>query len=176
MFFFRKTRKWRKLYSEFRGDDGDLYSSNKPILFLSFLFLESDLLFEVGILDDLVQSRGNLRVQHFKILEFLAHNWSRWLQFIHWINHLHLFHLHYMASEGKWEQVVNWLLNLIFQHKNDDGEESIKLKFRYLLSLLSNNRTLWNIHRNQGANGRRSSCKCRTSNGCWSYLGLGAKS
>ena len=42
--------------------EGDLSPSQEPILFLGFLLLEADLLFELGILDDLVQSRGNLRV------------------------------------------------------------------------------------------------------------------
>ena len=37
-------------------------------------------------------------------------------------------------------------------------KEFVKLKFRYLLSLLPNNRTLWNIHR------RVPSCKCRQWN------------
>ena len=32
----------------------DLSSSKKPIPFLSFLFLKTNLLFEVGLLDDLV--------------------------------------------------------------------------------------------------------------------------
>ena len=44
----------------------DLSSSEKPVLLLSFLFLRTDLLLEVGILDDLVQSRSNRHVQHFK--------------------------------------------------------------------------------------------------------------
>ena len=45
----------------------DLSSAKEPILFLSFLFLETDLLLEVGILNDLAQSRSNPCVQHFKI-------------------------------------------------------------------------------------------------------------
>ena len=53
---------------------GDLSSSQKPILFLGFLFLETDLLLEVGVLDDLLQSRSDLRVQHFEIRERLARN------------------------------------------------------------------------------------------------------
>ena len=36
--------------------------SQKPVLFLGFLFFETDLLLEVRNLDDLVQSRGNLRI------------------------------------------------------------------------------------------------------------------
>ena len=41
----------------------DLSSTKEPILFVSFLFLETDLFLEVGILDDLVQSRSNSRIQ-----------------------------------------------------------------------------------------------------------------
>ena len=53
---------------------GDLSSSKKPILFLDFLFLKTDLLLEVRIWDDLVQSRGNSRVQHLEIREILTCN------------------------------------------------------------------------------------------------------
>ena len=35
--------------------------------FWDFLLLEADLLFEVGIPGDIVQSRGSLRVQHLKV-------------------------------------------------------------------------------------------------------------
>ena len=47
-----------------------LSPSQEPVLFLGFQLLEADLLLELGLLDDLVQSRGNLRVQHniWKIL------------------------------------------------------------------------------------------------------------
>ena len=51
----------------------------EPILLLSFLFLQTDLFIEVGILDDLVQRRCNSRVQHLKIQEMSTTlNWSRW--------------------------------------------------------------------------------------------------
>ena len=53
----------------FVDHEGDLSSSQKPVLFLGFLLLKTDLLLELGILDDLVQSRGNLRVQRLKFLE-----------------------------------------------------------------------------------------------------------
>ena len=49
----------------------DLSSAKEPIFFLSFLFLQTDLLLEVGILEDLVQSRHNPRVQHLKIREMI---------------------------------------------------------------------------------------------------------
>ena len=47
----------------------DLSSAKEPIFFLGFLFLETDFLFALGILDDLVQSRRNPRIQHLKIRE-----------------------------------------------------------------------------------------------------------
>ena len=54
--------------------EGHLSSSWKPVLFLGFLFLEADLLLELGILHDLVQSRGNLRVQHLEVWKILSIN------------------------------------------------------------------------------------------------------
>ena len=54
--------------------EGDLSSSWKPVLLLGFLFLEADLLLELGILDDLVQSRSNLRVQHLEVWKILYTN------------------------------------------------------------------------------------------------------
>ena len=59
--------------------------------------------------------------------------------------------IHNIASEGKSEQVVTKLSESYLPiHENDDGaREFIKWKFRYLLSLLSNHRTLWNIHKNE---------------------------
>ena len=47
----------------------DLSSAKEPIFFLSFLFLQTDFLLEVRILDDLVQSRRNPRIQHLKFRE-----------------------------------------------------------------------------------------------------------
>ena len=51
--------------------EGHLSSSWKPVLLLGFLLLEADLLIELGILDDLVQSRGNLHVQHLEVWKIL---------------------------------------------------------------------------------------------------------
>ena len=47
----------------------DLPSAKEPVLFLGFLFLQTDLFLAVGILDDLVQSGRNSRIQHLKIWE-----------------------------------------------------------------------------------------------------------
>ena len=52
----------------------DLTSTKETVLFLGFLFLETDLFLQVGILDDPVQSRSNPPVHHFKIREILTHN------------------------------------------------------------------------------------------------------
>ena len=94
----------------------------------------------------------------FTTREICARNWSRWLQFIHWIGHLPPLCSITFASEGKSEQAVTCLLNLIFQHKKIMWNmEFVELAFRCLLSLLPNHRTLWNIHKNTGAHGRRPS-------------------
>ena len=45
----------------------DPSSAKVSILFLSFLFLQTDRFLEVGILDDLVQSERNPRIQHLKV-------------------------------------------------------------------------------------------------------------
>ena len=47
----------------------DLSSAKEPIFFLSSPFLQTDIFLEAGILNDLVQSRRNPRVQHLKIRE-----------------------------------------------------------------------------------------------------------
>ena len=50
----------------------DLSSRKKPILFLGFLFLQTDLLLEAGILEDPVQSRRDPRVEHLESHEITA--------------------------------------------------------------------------------------------------------
>ena len=54
--------------------EGNLSSSKKPVLFLGFLFLETDLLLDLGILDDLVQSRSNLRVKYLSVWKMFSKN------------------------------------------------------------------------------------------------------
>ena len=94
----------------------------KPILFLSFLFLKTDLLLEVGMLHDLVQSRSNLRVQHFEksgnSFQKLIANTSIPPSTESTIS---TSLIHNSAPEGKSEQVVTWFLNLIIRYKHDDG-------------------------------------------------------
>ena len=95
---------------------GDLSSSNKTVLFLGFLFLETDLLLDVGILDDLVQSRSNSRVQHLEIGEIVACSCSQGF----------FFH----PPTWKW-----WWCG-----------DSVERDLRYLSSLLSCHRIQWNCH------------------------------
>ena len=64
--------------------------------------------------------------------------------------------IHNIASERKSEQELTWVLNLIFQYMNDDGEY-IKLKFRYLLPFLSSHRILWDFHCQKRIHGSRPS-------------------
>ena len=52
--------------------EGDLSTSYKPIVLLEFLLLETDLLLELGILDDLVQRRGNFRAQHLEVWKIMS--------------------------------------------------------------------------------------------------------
>ena len=88
-----------QLFVPFR--QSDLSSAKEPILFLNFLFLQTDLFLEVRILDDLVQSRCNPPIHYFKILEMNTLYWSRG----------------FFSST----QELTWVLNLIFQHENDEG-------------------------------------------------------
>ena len=54
--------------------EGDLCSSLKPILFLGFLLPDADFLLELGTLDDLLQSRSNIRVQHLEVWKIRSTN------------------------------------------------------------------------------------------------------
>ena len=109
----------------------DLFSAKDQIVFLGFLLLQTDFLREVRILDDLVQSRRNLRVQHFKNREIL--------NLIHWIE------IHDIPSEGKSEQELTCVLNHIFQHDNDESVgEFLELTLRHLQSSLYSHGILWN--------------------------------
>ena len=77
---------------------GHLSSSYTPILFLGFLFFETD--FEERISDDLFQSSSNLGVQHFKVGKFVSSIESTISTSL----------IHNIAPEGKSEQVVIWFL------------------------------------------------------------------
>ena len=94
----------------------DLSSSKK-------LFLQSDLLLEVWILDDLVQSRSHSRIKHLKILEILTsidhEDFNSATE-----SNISTSLTHNVASKGKSEQELTWVFNLIFQYENDEGVEN----------------------------------------------------
>ena len=116
--------------------EGDLSSSQKLVNFLGFLFLETDLL-EVGILDDLVQSRSNRRVKHFKIWKRIAmiaiplmNQPSLLLRSITLLPMGNLNSSHLIFESYFPNHTWFWI------------REFVELQQRYLLSLLSNQKNL----------------------------------
>ena len=49
------------------GPVGNLSTAKETVLFLGLLFLQTDFPFELGIMDDFVRRRSNLRIEYFKI-------------------------------------------------------------------------------------------------------------
>ena len=97
--------------------EGDL--SSLKIWFSLWAFCSSKLTF-LGILDDLVQSQNNLRVQHlfFPQTEREDCNSSK-------ESTISTSLIHNKASDGKSEQVVTGFLNRIFHAENDCGEGNL---------------------------------------------------
>ena len=94
----------------------DLSSAKEPILFLSFLFLQTDLSLEVRILEDLLQRRRNPRIQHLKSGETgITSNWARWF-FNRPQSAISTSLNHNIASKRELEHALTWVLNLIFQY------------------------------------------------------------
>ena len=87
---------------------------------MGFLFLETDLLLELGILDDLVQSRGNLSssITNFG-KSFLFSDREDFSSSKESTISTSL--IHNIASDGKSEPLETCVLNLVFHTKNDDG-------------------------------------------------------
>ena len=92
----------------------DLSSAEKPIFFLSFVLLQTDLSAEVGILYDLIQSR---RYPRIKIRELsITQNWWALFKKSSTESTISTSLIHNIASEGELEQALTWVLNLIFQN------------------------------------------------------------
>ena len=104
--------------------EGDLSPSQKPVLFSGFLLLVADLLCELGILDDLIQSRGNLRVQHLEVRKIFSISWPWGFKLTNGSTTSTSL-IHTITSDGKSEQVATWFLNRIFQTNNDDGSGNL---------------------------------------------------
>ena len=51
----------------------NLSAAKETILLLGLLFLQTDSLFELGIMDDCVQRRSNPRIKYFKIRHLKYH-------------------------------------------------------------------------------------------------------
>ena len=139
----------------------DLSSSKKPILFQSFLFLQADLLFlKWEFLMIVFNAEAILESSSSKFGKFLpAVDREDFNSSIESTICTSL--THNIASEGKSEQELTSVLKLNFQKINDMSGEFLKLKLRYLQSLLPNHRTLWNIHQQKGVHGRRPSFRHR---------------
>ena len=81
---------------------------------MGFLFPETDLLLEVGIWDDVIQSGSSSNISKFGIFpasdreDFNSSDESTISTSL----------IQSIASDGKSEELVTWFLNLIFQHKN----------------------------------------------------------
>ena len=143
----------------------DLFSAKESILFLSFLFLQTDLLLDGGILDDLDQSGSNLRVQHLKNVQnsFQKRIAKTSIPLVNQST-ISTSLIHNIASEGEPEQALTWVLNLNFQHeKRWKCEEFVKLKLRDLKSLLISHVILWicSYCWKERIPGRRFPCKSR---------------
>ena len=101
----------------------DLSFEKEPIVFLSFLFLQTDIFFLIGILNDLVQRRSNSRVQHFEIREISTLIWSRWLKFINWNRPSPPFwSITWPSRENRSKNSAGFWI-WIFQHENVEGLE-----------------------------------------------------
>ena len=51
----------------------NLSAAKETVLFLGFLFLQTDSPFELGIMDDIIQCWSNSRIKYFEILALEYH-------------------------------------------------------------------------------------------------------
>ena len=130
--------------------------------FLGLLFLETDLLLEMGILDDVDQSRGNLRVQHLEVWKIF----SRQIVTISIPVMSQPSPLHNNASDGKSEQVVTCSLCRIFQTKTECGWRNLSNYSSDICCLCCPTINIMrNFQRYEPTHSRPPSCKCRHWNG-----------
>ena len=86
-----------------------------PSSFWAFLLSETDLLLEVEIRDDLVQSRGDWKFgKFFPETDRKQSNSSK-------ESTISTYLIHNKASDGNFAQVMTWVLNRSFHTKNDCG-------------------------------------------------------
>ena len=98
----------------------DLSSSKKPILFLGFLFLQSDLLFELEFWMILFKAEATLASSISKVgnlsTAIVRDDFNSSTE-----STITTSLIHNIESEGKSDQELTWVLNLIFQNIDDDG-------------------------------------------------------
>ena len=150
--------------------ESDLSSTKEPILFLGFLFLQTDLFLEVR-----TYGWSCSKQKRFSS-PALQNSWNRYPQFYRedfnstTKSNISTSLIHSKASEGKSEQELTRVLNLIFQHeKRWRWREFIELKLRYLQSLLSSHRILWYFRWQKKIHGWRHRQSSRASKSTFTF-------
>ena len=82
----------------------NLSSTEKSVLHLRLLLLQTDSLLEERVRDDLLQSRRDLRIEHLKIRESMPSNWLRRLKIVHWFDHLYFFDPQHSVRRKAWTE------------------------------------------------------------------------
>ena len=110
---------------------------------MGFWFLQTDLSFELGIMDDSVQCWSDLRIEYFKIWHLNSSYRARKFEIIHWINQLHFFDPQHSFRRKLWTSTYLSLDSYLPTSKCCWCREFVKVKFRNLQSLLVCSIILW---------------------------------
>ena len=122
---------------------GNLSTAKETVLFLGFVFLQTDSPFELGIIDDFIQRWSNPRIKYFKIRHWNTTNRWRRSQFIHWINQLHFLDpLHRLRGKLLTSTYLG-LEPYLPASKGCWRRELVKMEIRNLQSLLVCTIILW---------------------------------
>ena len=130
-----RTVSWAQSNSKVvcRSWDRSVILEDTADLFLGFLFLETDILWEFWMI--LFRAQTIFPVQHLKIGKILSTNWSRGASILQMNQPSPLLWCHKIAPDGKSEQEVAFVSSA-----NQEWvviREVVELQLRYLLSLLS---------------------------------------
>ena len=124
---------------------GNLSTSKETVLFLGLLFLQTDSPFEMGIMDDLVQSWNNPHIKNFKIRHWYTANRWRISEFIYWINQLHFFDPLHRLRRKLWTSTYLRLEPHLPTNNGCWCKELVKVEIRNLQSLLVCPIILWRV-------------------------------
>ena len=109
------------------------------------LFLQTDLSFECGIMDDSVQCWSNPHIEYFKIWHSnSSYKWRRF-KIIHRINHLHFFDPMHGFRGKLWTSAYLGLESYLPASKGCWCREFVEMKIRNLQSLLVCPIILWRV-------------------------------